>query len=170
MGQNSAVPGCVGFTDQPSILQVRIRICSFATSITLRSCQRRTNYINNDVFFSSQGDGPMCRPEIVLPDQTSTGDFQVRFPCYLKKIVSNLIPLLTLILRVLQYIFLKSHDHIPVLLHAHRQRIFLFFFFFFFNSMKSLSWKSEMDAIPASLAPLVAAISFQMIQWLEYEM
>ncbi|KAL9963214.1 hypothetical protein ACROYT_G032392 [Oculina patagonica] len=26
--------------------------------------------------YSSQGDGPMCRPEIVLPDNTSAGDFQ----------------------------------------------------------------------------------------------
>ena len=28
-------------------------------------------------FFSSQADGPMCRPNIVLPEQTSDEEFQV---------------------------------------------------------------------------------------------
>ena len=35
-------------------------------------------FLNGDTPFSSQGDGPMCRPEIVLPDKNSAEDFQVR--------------------------------------------------------------------------------------------
>ena len=75
MGQNSSVFGCVGFTDEPGILQVRTCVLCHLCSFLLNRFQN--NQVNEVVFFSSQGDGPMCRPEIVLPDQTSDEEFQV---------------------------------------------------------------------------------------------
>lgn len=42
------------------------------------TCKWKNHLDTNPAFFtSSQGDGPMCRPEVALPDQTSDGDFQV---------------------------------------------------------------------------------------------
>lgn len=68
--------GCIGLTDKPCILQVQ-KIAFFVGSLSL-SCEtsKKKNKIHCK-FLSSQADGPMCRPDIVLPEQTSDEEFQV---------------------------------------------------------------------------------------------
>ena len=66
--------GCFGLTDKPCILQVQ-KIAFFGGSVSL-SRETSKKKIHSE-FFSSQADGPMCRPDIVLPEQTSDEEFQV---------------------------------------------------------------------------------------------
>lgn len=68
--------GCIGLTDKPCILQVQ-KIAFFVGSVSLsRETSKKKNKIHCE-FFSSQADGPMCRPDVVLPEQTSDEEFQV---------------------------------------------------------------------------------------------
>ena len=67
--------GCIGLTDKPCILQVQ-KIAFFVGSLSLSRETSKKNQIHCE-FFSSQADGPMCRPDIVLPEQTSDEEFQV---------------------------------------------------------------------------------------------